>query len=278
MGLLDGYLGFNIWFIPSFPHNANLSVIETSALPTHLSNSISGSSSKSATLALETSVTRLREKELAYSRRAFIARGSRINRCDQCLLTVEACICAERPEPVTGIAVCLIYYKGEVFKPSNTGRLIADVLVDNHSYLWTRKEPESDLLALLNNEQYAPLLVFPKEYTDPERQLNESTALEAYINGRTPLMIFLDGTWREARKMFRSAWLNNIPVVGINPEQVSLYSLRETPRQHQLGTAEVAVSVLEKLGQPKTAQALSEYFALFCLRYLLGKPNHASED
>lgn len=276
MGLLDGYLGSNIWFIPSFPHNANLIVIETSALPSHSSNP--SVSAKSAASAFETSVTRLRETELAYSRRAFIARGSRITRCEQCLLSTAACICAQRPAPVSGVAVCLIYYKGEVFKPSNTGRLIADVLADNNSFLWIRKEPEADLLALLNNDQYAPLLVFPKEYTDPERQLNESTTLDAYINGRTPLMIFLDGTWREARKMFRSAWLNNIPVVGIDPEQVSLYSLRETPRQHQLGTAEVAVSVLEKLGYPETAQALSEYFVLFCVRYLLGKPNHAPED
>lgn len=226
----------------------------------------------------ETSVTRLRERELAYSRRAYISRGSRLTRCEQCLLPADVCICADRPAPVAGVAVCLIYFKGEVFKPSNTGRLIADILTDNHAYLWTRTEPAPEVSALLKSDKYAPLLVFPREYAEPERQLNESSAIDTYINGRIPLLIFLDGTWREARKMFRSAWLSDVPVIGVDPEQLSQYQLRVAAREHQLGTAEVAVPVLTRLGHPETAQALSEYFALFCTRYLSGKPKHASQD
>jgi DTW domain-containing protein YfiP len=222
----------------------------------------------------ETSVTRLRKRERAYSRREFVARGSRSVRCEHCLLAETACICSQRPAPVNGVAVCLLYYKGEVFKPSNTGRLIADVLADNYAYLWTRAEPEPELAALLSNNTYAPLLVFPKEYASPERQLNESGAINTYINGRIPLLIFLDGTWREARKMFRSRWLANVPVVSIDPAQASQYLLRVAAHEHQLGTAEVAVPVLESLGYTTAAQALSEYFSLFCLHYLLGKATH----
>lgn len=224
------------------------------------------------------SITRLRERERAYSRREFIARGSRSVRCEHCLLAETSCICSQRPAPVNGVAVCLLYYKGEVFKPSNTGRLIADVLADNHAYLWTRTEPEPELAALLSNNAYAPLLVFPKEYAALERQLNESSAINTYINGRIPLLIFLDGTWREARKMFRSAWLNEIPVISIDPAQASQYLLRVAAHEHQLGTAEVAVPVLESLGFTTAALALSEYFVLFRTHYLAGKPYHASED
>jgi DTW domain-containing protein YfiP len=224
------------------------------------------------------SVARLRERERAYSRREFVARGSRSVRCEHCLLAETACICSQRPAPVNGVAVCLLYYKGEVFKPSNTGRLIADVLADNYAYLWTRTEPEPGLAALLSNNTYALLLVFPKEYASPERQLNESGAINTYINGRIPLLIFLDGTWREARKMFRSRWLANVPVVSIDPAQASQYLLRVAAHEHQLGTAEVAVPVLESLGYTTAAQALSEYFVLFRTHYLAGKPYHTSED
>jgi DTW domain-containing protein YfiP len=224
------------------------------------------------------SVARLRERERAYSRREFVARGSRSVRCEHCLLAETACICSQRPAPVNGVAVCLLYYKGEVFKPSNTGRLIADVLADNYAYLWTRTEPEPGLAALLSNNTYAPLLVFPKEYAALERQLNESSAINTYINGRIPLLIFLDGTWREARKMFRSGWLANVPVVSIDPAQASQYLLRVAAHEHQLGTAEVAVPVLESLGFTTAALALSEYFVLFRTRYLAGKPYHTSED
>jgi len=227
---------------------------------------------KSATSALN-AVKALRLSELAKSQRAFVARGSRVSRCDDCMLAEKHCICNERPEGLNGVAVCLVYYKGEVFKPSNTGRLIADVVTDTHAFLWQRTEPHPDMLALLRNTEYAPMVVFPYEYAEPERHLRDDPALGQYIGNRIPLLIFLDGTWREARKMFRSDWLNELPVIAIEPEQASRYLLREAVHEHQLGTAEVAIPLLQRLQRVDMATSLEAWFSLFRERYLAGKSN-----
>jgi len=219
-------------------------------------------------------VKALRLSELANSQRAFVARGSRVSRCDDCLLASRLCICNERPEARGGVAVCLVYYKGEVFKPSNTGRLIADVVMDTHAFLWQRTSPHPGMLALLRNPDYAPVVVFPYEYAEPERHLRDDQALEQYIGNRTPLLIFLDGTWREARKMFRSDWLNELPVIAVEPEQASQYLLREAVHEHQLGTAEVAIPLLQRLQQAEIANNLDTWFLHFRSRYLAGKANH----
>ena len=228
---------------------------------------------------LENPVTPLRSAEKAASRREFMARGGRVERCPECLLTPAQCICGERPAPGGQVAVCLLYFHGEVFKPSNSGRLVADILTDNHAFRWHRTEPQAELLALLANPAYAPVIVFPFQYADAERQLNTQERLQQYLQqpapdgqSRIPMMVLLDGTWREARKMFRSPWLNHLPVLGIEPTAARDYRLRESYHPHQLGTAEVTVDILHALGDSERAAVLEQYFELFKVRYLAGKP------
>ena len=74
----------------------------------------------------------LRADELATAQRAFNARGSKVVRCEGCLLPTVNCMCASKPTPAGQCAVAFIMYKGEYYKPTNTGRLIADVIADNH--------------------------------------------------------------------------------------------------------------------------------------------------
>ncbi|MEC8103182.1 MAG: DTW domain-containing protein [Pseudomonadota bacterium] len=221
----------------------------------------------------ENSVTRLRDEQRQRSRREFLARGSKLSRCEQCLLATRLCMCQQRPEPVDGVAVCLIYYQGEVFKPSNTGRLVADVLADNYAYQWSRTDPDSDMLALLSDPGYAPLLVFPYEYAETERHCRSPRVLDRYLEGKVPLLVLLDGTWREARKMFRSPWLTSLPVIAVEPVALSEYRLRVAAQDHQLGTAEVVIPLLSRLGFDDAAQRLEGYFTVFRGNYLAGRSN-----
>ncbi|MDF1762559.1 MAG: DTW domain-containing protein [Oleibacter sp.] len=226
-----------------------------------------------ATDVISDPIARLRLNILRDSRRPFLARGANLVRCSHCLLVDVLCICDQRPKLGTELALCLVFYPGEVFKPSNTGRLIADVIADSHAVQWQRKQPPADLKTLLDDARYAPIVVFPYEYAETERQLREDSDLYHYIAGRKPLLIFLDGTWREARKMFRSDWLAGLPVIGIEPETVSQYQLRESFHDHQWATAEVAIPLLTRLNETAAGAALAEYFMLFRERYLDGKAN-----
>lgn len=219
------------------------------------------------------SVLRLRTQELAKATRVFNARGSKVKRCEHCLLPQADCICASKPSVVSNSAFCFIMYTGECYKPSNTGRIIADVIADNHAYVWDRTRPDAAMLALLADVRYAPIVVFPQQYAEAERCINSPLELSSVQNGKIPLFIMLDGTWREAKKMFKSSYLANLPVLGIQPQQASGYQLREAAHLHQLCTAEVAIEVLKLANDNSAATALQQYFDTFRSAYIAGKPH-----
>lgn len=218
-------------------------------------------------------VLELRTEQLAKSQRVFNARGSKVVRCEHCLLPASECICAAKPVAAGNCAFCFIMYTGECYKPSNTGRLICDVIADNHAFVWDRTQPNPALLALLTDSRYAPVLVFPQQYAAPERCLQDDQQLALATSGKIPLFVMLDGTWREAKKMFKSPYLAQLPVLGIQPEQASRYALREAAHLHQLCTAEVAIEVLVMAGETNAAKRLAEYFSQFRRAYLVGKPH-----
>ena len=219
------------------------------------------------------SVLNLRTQQLAKATRVFNARGSKVKRCEQCLLPATDCICASKPSVSSRSAFCFIMYTGECYKPSNTGRIIADVITDNHAFVWDRTKPDATMLALLSDARYAPIVVFPQQYAEAKRCINSPLELTAVQSGKIPLFVMLDGTWREAKKMFKSSYLANLPVLGIQPEQSSRYQLREAAHLHQLCTAEVAVEVLKLANDSSAAAALAEYFAVFRSAYIVGKPH-----
>ena len=106
----------------------------------------------------------LRADELATAQRAFNARGSKVVRCEGCLLPTVNCMCASKPTPAGQCAVAFIMYKGEYYKPTNTGRLIADVIADNHAFLWHRSLfqmlPKDGVLTECSN--WRPIAILPR--------------------------------------------------------------------------------------------------------------------
>jgi len=213
----------------------------------------------------------LRKQQLALSTKEFKARGYKVKRCDKCLIPEKKCICAQRPTIASRSAFCLVMYKNEYYKPTNTGKLIADVIPDNYAFRWDRVSPDPALIHLLNNPKYAPILVFPQQYAEADRCIDSPENLVEIQQGKTPLFVMLDGTWREANKMFKSPSFATLPVLGIQPEKASSYQLREAAHEHQLCTAEVAIEVLKMVGDNHAADALGEYFHQFKKAYIAGK-------
>ncbi|WP_409423949.1 tRNA-uridine aminocarboxypropyltransferase [Pseudoalteromonas sp. RW-H-Ap-1] len=222
------------------------------------------------TQSLKNSVLALRAQQISESRREFNARGGKLDRCEQCLIAKHYCICEGAEYASCNAAVCLLMYHNESFKPSNTGRLIAEIVPDNYAFRWDRTSPDPALLALLNNDKYQPFVIFPAEDVETDRVVTQVETLE----GKKPLFIFLDGTWREAKKMIRkSPYLDNLPVLSITAEKLSDYRLRVAPHAHQLGTAEVAIMVLALAGEVDASTKLEQHFIKFRDAYLLGKRN-----
>jgi DTW domain-containing protein YfiP len=218
-------------------------------------------------------VARLRAARLAASSKPFLARGSGAERCPGCRLVTNRCLCALRPQVSVNAGVCLIMGDIEALKPSNTGWLIADLVPETFAFGWARTEVDPALPALLADPQWQPYLVFPGEYVPPQRVVTELPAQQP-AGGKRPLFVLLDGTWSEARKMFRkSPYLDHLPVLSLHPDRVSSYRLRRSTHEHHFCTAEVAALCLALAGDHRAAQGVTAWLDVFSTHYLSAKRN-----
>lgn len=222
-------------------------------------------------LATPHAVARLRATRLAASAKPFLARGSGGGRCEGCRLVATHCMCAFRPTIDVNAGVCLIMGDIEALKPSNTGWLVADVVADTFAFGWSRTAVAPGLLALLSDPQWQPFVVFPSEYAAPERVVMEVQPTVS-ASGKRPLFVLLDGTWAEARKMFRkSPYLDALPVLSLQPDHPSNYQLRRSSRSDHFCTSEVAALCLALAGESQAAQVLAAYLDVFTAHYLSAK-------
>jgi DTW domain-containing protein YfiP len=220
-------------------------------------------------------VSLLRAARLARSVKPFLARGGfKSERCAGCRLVPSHCMCALRPSLTTRAGVCLLMADIEPLKPSNTGWLIADVVPDTFAFGWARTETDPALLTLLADPQWQPFVVFPGQYAAPERVVRTVRPAEALQGdiGKRPLFILLDATWSEARKMFRrSPYLDALPVLSLEPDQISQYKLRRSGRSDHFCTSEVAALCMNLAGEHVVEQTLEAYLAVFTHHYLHAK-------
>lgn len=210
--------------------------------------------------------------------REFKSRGSFVVRCQGCQLPELNCLCPYRVEAQSHSQVWLLTHPYEHFKPTNTGRLIRDVLPETRVFTWYRTAPDPELLALLADPRYAPCIIFPDDQPDYAHRVVD---MDAVTGGRhkgddrkddedegnenkVPAFLIIDGTWRQARRMFRrSAYLENLPVLPLATQRLTRYRLRKPASDAHLCTAEVAVEVLRQAGDTQAAEVLDDYFDVF---------------
>ena len=212
---------------------------------------------------------RLRAQRLALSTREFLARGKSVVRCEHCQLAGFACICPWRPELVSRVEFILLMHSDEVFKPTNTGRLIADVLpLQTHAFCWSRTEPAQELLDLLNDSRRRCLIVFPVDANSASAKPRTLIA-DLPVDDKVNTFILLDGTWKQSGRMFHlSRWLDEIPCVVLPEMLMRGYAVRKSHQEDYLSTAEAAALCLEVAGESRTACVLQDYFQLFNQHYL----------
>ena len=221
-------------------------------------------------------VSSLRAARLARSSKPFLARGGfKRERCADCRLVPSHCMCALRPSLITRAGVCLLMADIEPLKPTNTGWLVADVVPDTFAFGWSRTEPDPALLDLLNNPQWQPCVVFPGQYVAAPERIVRTIAMPDIVSGdpeKRPLFVLLDATWTEARKMFRrSPYLDPFPVLSLEPDQASQYTLRNSGRDDHFCTSEVAAQCLKLAGDHVAEQTLEAYLAVFTHHYVKAK-------
>ncbi|MCL1096030.1 tRNA-uridine aminocarboxypropyltransferase [Shewanella kaireitica] len=224
-------------------------------------------------------IHRLYEYRKAISSKPFTARGKNVVRCQSCLLAEKFCTCCQRRQVRSSLSFMLIMYDDEVLKPSNSGRLIADIIPDTHAFIWSRNEPNNKMLSIINDPKYQAFVIFPSEYAVKNQTVVSHVDKTILPNGRVPLFIVLDGSWREAIKMFRkSSYLHNLPLLSFTLEYTASYALRKGAREFQLGTAEVAALALSVAGEPANGRVLEAWFELFVESSLHGRSRNSRDS
>ncbi|PTP40227.1 tRNA-uridine aminocarboxypropyltransferase, partial [Vibrio splendidus] len=133
------------------------------------------------------------------------------------------------------------------------------------------------MLDVLKDDKYQPVIVFPEDYTDDKTRVVQDLPQMRDPN-KTLLLIFIDGSWREARRIFRrSEYLQDLPVLSIEPESVSQYMMRKSDNEQHLSTAEVASLVLKQAGEEQGAKTLQLWFEAFRESYMLSKTRYKSD-
>jgi DTW domain-containing protein YfiP len=198
-------------------------------------------------------------------RREFKGRGSYVERCPECDLPALNCLCPYRTSAESEARVWLLTHPMEHHKPTNTGRLIRDVLPDTEIFTWYRTVPDERLLALLADSRYAPFVIFPDDQPDYAESVVGMDAVAAQkAHGRIAVFIILDGTWRQCRRIFRkSPYLDAFPVLPLVTERQTRYRLRKPASASHLCTAEVAAELLMQSGDATAGEVLDDYFDVF---------------
>ncbi len=217
---------------------------------------------------IDNAVLRLRAERLARATRPFLARGNRVHRCQRCLLPLKQCLCATLTPAQATSRFCTVMFDTEPMKPSNTGRLIADILPDTEAFQWSRNRAAAGVTRSGRQPGLPAHGGLPASYAGAERQVLSIPPAET-----TAIYHARWNTDGSAQNVSQSPYLDALPVISVDLSRISAYHLREAHAQGQYCTAEVAIALLD-LAEDRMARALGDHFSLFRTRYLAGKTQH----
>lgn len=143
----------------------------------------------------------------------------------------------------------LLTHSKELGKPSNTGRLIVEVLGSAaEQLLWDRLVPPAELVAEIESGGVALLYPGPAD-----EETGDLTGIRQ--------IILIDSTWPEARRIHqRSTYLQKARRLSLKPEGKSRYNLRKNQKESGLCTAECVIEILRMMGNNIDAERLQERF------------------
>lgn len=169
-------------------------------------------------------------------------RNNASKRCDRCRMHGSLCVCELIPTLSTRTRLLLVIHRVEARKPTNTGKLAAQCLVNSETIIRGREESPTPPFVVDGTSE--PVLLFPHPDAIP---------LERFAASAKPVTLIVpDGTWRQASKVRnRVSGFRDLPCVSLPSGVPSVYRLRFEAHEHGLSTIEAiarAMGILE--GEP----------------------------
>lgn len=163
----------------------------------------------------------------------------------------------------------LIIHRNEDRKPTNTGRLATECLVNSQVMVRGIEDVPTEDLVFEPNAQ--PLLLFPHENARP---------ITDYVHSTKPITLVVpDGTWRQAFKVRqRVPPLSEVQCVTLPPALPSIYRLRSEPMEHGLATIEAIARAMGILEGDHVQRAIEGVFRTMVDRTLWSRGSIAAKD
>jgi DTW domain-containing protein YfiP len=175
-------------------------------------------------------------------------------RCQRCWIRLEHCVCAVVPrvEPRTGVVV--VRHAREAMKSTGTVRVAALALPQAHVLEYGEDtQPAQDQLPPLLGP--GTFLLFPSE------------PVTAWEGAQVSRLVALDGTWRQARRMFhRLPALHALPRLALPPKVEPVLRLRDSKTEGGRSTLEALADALALLEGDAVAAPLRRLHADFVER------------
>lgn len=191
--------------------------------------------------------------------------------CEVCGLPIITCICNTIKKVKTKAKFIILSNERELYRNTNTANLLKLVNPDSTEIIiWRRGESSETISEYINNDIYKVYLVFP----DINEEL-KSRKVEYSLSKHIPIFIIVDGTWKEAWKIVRkSSYLKELPIISLQTDKVSKFTLRRGQEEGNLCTIETAIELLKINEEVLNSDKINYDFDLFLESYKAGASGH----
>jgi DTW domain-containing protein len=166
--------------------------------------------------------------------------------CYRCFWPKSLCWCSTiSPIDTRTKIIILMHPKEYKEEKAATGRFTHLCLQNSEIHMGIDFDSHKIVQEQIHDMRYFPMLLYPGK---DSVNLSGSGVLSGFLHDRQLLVILLDATWRNARKMFnRSPTLQKLPRIGIVPEEKSRYLIKRQPNDRFLSTIEAAHELMKAL-------------------------------
>jgi DTW domain-containing protein YfiP len=175
-------------------------------------------------------------------------------RCRRCWIRLKHCICAYIPRVEPRTKVVVVRHAREAMKSTGTVRVLALAMPSARvlEYGEDTQPAQSELGPLLDEGTH---VLFPGE------------GLAPWDATKVTRLVALDGTWRQARRMFhRLPALHALPRLALPQKEEAVLRLRRVPSREGRSTLEAVADALALLEGSEVAAPLHRLHADFVQR------------
>lgn len=165
--------------------------------------------------------------------------------CYKCLRPIQNCFCKFLTPFNPGVKfVFLMHPKEAKRQRTGTGRIAHAGLIDSEIIVGIDFTQNERLCALLADEQYFPMLLYPGE----DAWTAQKEGFAQTIGGKKLLVIVIDSTWFCSRKMIQfSTNVMALPKLSFSGSYRSIFTFKREPKPEYISTIESCYYLIKEL-------------------------------